>query len=350
MTTAADVRASQVADRRTTPRDTALHSILVVDDEEAIRGLLAAILGGEGYQVAVAANGQEALQHLKGHPVDLLIADVKLPDMDGITLIRRAFESDAKLLAIAITGYGSVDLAVNAMKAGASDFLAKPFSPELVSLTVKRLADLRRLRQENAVLKHSLVRSGSVRLHAVALADFADGGRVEGPDGLTEFERGLAEGERRIVQREGAARERERALLTALAQRLEEAWATLHLSVEEDVNALAFAIAAKVLRQAVEEKRDLVLEQVRVALAHIHDSGVVQIRVHPSDVPILESARDCLVKSCERPVTFVLAGDPNVSPGGCLVRTGSRLVDATLEAQLVRLGEAIRQRERREIH
>ncbi len=346
---ATNVRDPSTNALRTAPRDAALESILVVDDEESLRDLLSTILGGEGYQVAVAATGEDALRHLKAHPVDLLIADIKLPDTDGITLIRRAFEIDAKLLAIAITGHGSVDLAVNAMKAGASDFLTKPFQPELVSLTVKRLADLRRLQQENTVLKHSLIRSGSVRVNAVALADFANGGRVEGPDGLTEFERGLAEGERRVVQRDGAARERARTLLTTLAQRLEEAWKNLHVSVEGEVNALAFAIAEKVLRQAAEEKRDAVLDQVRAALAHVHDSGIVHIRAHPSDIPILESARDCLGKNCERAVTFVLAGDPNVSPGGCLVQTASRLVDATLEAQLLRLGDAIRRRERREI-
>lgn len=347
MSIAAAVGESPSRNRPAIGDDRPLDAILVVDDEESVRDLVATILRGEGYQVALAATGHEALQHVKTSPVDLLIADIKLPDMDGISLIQQAFAIHAKLLAIAMTGYGSVDLAVNAMKAGAADFLTKPFPRDLVVLTVKRLADLRRLQQENTVLKHSLIRSGGIRLNALALADFANGGRVEGPDGLTDFERGIAEGERRIAQREGAARDRERTLLRSLAQRLDEAWTTLHETVEEEVKALAFAIATKIVQRAGDENRQLVLDQVRSALAHIRDSGVVRILVHPQDVGTVESAQDCLGHACDRPVTFVVTGDPSVSPGGCLVQTTSRLVDASLESQLAKLGRTIQQRERR---
>jgi DNA-binding response OmpR family regulator len=318
----------------------------VVDDEESIRRLLAAILSDLGYVVTQAGTGAEALALIKSKPVDLMMVDIKLPDVDGIALMTQAFELDAKLTAVAMTGDGSVDLAVNAMKAGASDFLTKPFVPEVVAMTVRRLADLRRLRQENSVLKHKLVQSGSVRLQHVALADFGKGGRIEGPDGLTDYERGLAEGERRVTQRLGAAREREHAVLSALGRRLEERWSQLHQSVEDDVASLAFSIASKIIRNLGESTRELVMEQIRSALAHLPEGGVVQIVVHPADLTTVESSRDRLAKEFDGSVTLMCSADPEIAPGGCLVQTTSRMVDATLETQLKKLGEAIQQEKR----
>lgn len=334
--------------RRAASVDSALRAVLVVDDEEPIRRLLAGILGEAGYLVMQAGTGSEALSVLRTRPVDLLVTDIRLPDIDGIALMQQAFGFDARMTAITMTGYGTVDLAVNAMKAGAADFLTKPFLPDMVLLTVRRLADLRRLRHENAVLKHRLVQTGTVRLQQLALADFGNGGRIEGPDGLTDYERGVAEGERRAAQRMGAAREREQAVLSALAGRLEERWKTLHQSVEDDVASLAFAVASKIVRQIGESNRDLIVEQVRAALAHIPEGGVVHVTVNPSDLAAVESARDRLAQERERAVTLVSSPDPEIAPGGCLVQTTSRMVDATLETQLMRLAQAIRERGGRE--
>ncbi len=338
------MQAVPIVPHRAASIDSALRMVLVVDDEEPIRRLLAAILGEAGYVVTQAGSGGEALSLLRTRPVDLLITDIKLPDIDGISLMQQAFELDAKMAAVTMTGYGSVDVAVNAMKAGAADFLTKPFMPDMVLLTVKRLADLRRLRQENAVLKHKLVQSGTVRLQHLALADFGNGGRIEGSDGLTDYERGIVEGERRAAQRIGMAREREQAVLSALAGRLEERWKTLHESVEDDVASLAFAIASKIVRQIGETNRDLIVEQVRAALSHIPEGGVVQVTVHPVDLAPVESVRERLGKERERSVTVVCATDPEIAPGGCLVQTTSRMVDATLEMQLMRLAQAMKER------
>jgi len=327
------------------PREPGIATILVVDDEAAIRTLLAQILRDEGYYVTEAATGREALAILHERPVDLLITDIRLPDIDGVAVIRQSFQSGARHTAVAMTGFGSVDVAVNAMKAGAADFLSKPFQPELVAVTVKRLADLRRLRQENQLLKHALVQSGAVRLHNLALADFSNGGRIEGPDGLTEFERGVAEGERRAAQRDAQARERERTVVAGIARRLEEALADLHRSVEEEVVSLAFNIAAKVVKESGEQVKDLVRVQARAALVHLPEGGLVQLRVHPRDLPAVEALKESLKTESERPLAFVCTGDPQIAPGGCLVQTSSRLIDATLETQLLRLGEALQQRE-----
>ncbi len=342
------VQPGRASVHRAAAADSALRTVLVVDDEPSIRELLGTMLRDAGYLVSLAGSGSEALAQLKTRPSDLMITDIKLPDTDGISLMKQAFALDAKLMAVTMTGYGSVDLAVDAMKAGAADFLTKPFLPDVVTLTVKRLADLRRLRQENAVLKHKLVQSGTVRLQNLALADFGNGGRIEGPDGLTDYERGLAEGERRAAQRVGVAKERELAVLCALTQRLEERWKVLHRSVEDDVAALAFGIASKIVRRLGDTTKELVLEQVRAALSHVPEGGTVQILVHPGDLAAVEAARERLGASCEGNVTFLCSADAQIAPGGCLVQTNSRMVDATLEVQLLKLGEAIQARGGRE--
>lgn len=306
------------------------------------------ILEQHGYSMTQAASGAEALTMLQNSPVDLLITDIKLPDTDGISLMKQAFQSDPKLTAVTMTGYGSVDVAVEAMKAGAADFLTKPFQADVVALTVKRLADLRRLRQENAVLKHELVRSGTIRFQHLALADFGNGGRIEGPDGLTDYERGLREGERRVTQAQDSTREQERIVLTSVTRTLEDLCRRVQQSAEQEVASLAFSIATKIVRQAGETTRELVLEQVRAALVHVAGSAVVQITVHPTDLPTVEAAKPHLTGERDRPVTIICASDPRIAPGGCVLHTANRLIDATLDMQLKRLGDAIQARGARE--
>lgn len=317
-------------------------SILVVDDDPGVCRFLAELLSRNGLHTVTAATGAAAIARLQEQSVPVLVFDLRLPDGDGISLIRQALKIDPRLFGIAVTGYGSIETAVEVMKAGAADFLVKPVQPEQVVSTVRRLLDLYRLRHENGVLKGTVIRSSAVRLRSVQLADFGQGDRVADPDGLTEFERGMAEGERRAREREAAARERERRLQADVIRRVEQAMADLQATMEEDVHALAFAIATKIVRQAAETNRDLVLDQVRAALAHVKDAPSVRVRVHPDDVPILEGAREALAGAYEGAVKLVVEGDPSVSIGGCVVQTPTRLVDATLESQLIRLGEALR--------
>ncbi|HXF92849.1 MAG TPA: response regulator [Nitrospiraceae bacterium] len=319
-------------------------SVLVVDDDAGIRRLLAEVLGGNGLRVATAATGAAAIACLRRRSVPVLVVDLHLSDMDGLALIPQVLEIDPRTFIVVVTGYGSVETAVKAMKAGASDFLAKPFQPELVLSTVKRLLELHQLRQERSVLKGTVVKSGAVRLRSPRLMDFGQRDPVPAPDGLTEFERGVAEGERRMREREGAVRAREHMLLAEVIRRLEQTIVGLHATIEEEVRALAFAIATKVVRRAVEASPDLVLDQVQAALARVKDSPSVRVLVHPQDVPILEGAREALTAACEGAVSLVVEGDSGVPPGGCEVQTPTRLVDATLESQLIRLGEALKRR------
>ncbi|HEU4683474.1 MAG TPA: response regulator [Nitrospira sp.] len=338
---ATETRQMESAPRRRAGEGT-LGTVLVVDDEDSICRLVATVLQGEGYEVLRAGTAGQALAILNGRPSDLLLVDVRLPDMDGIALVKQAFEAAPELMAVAMTGYGTVDVAVEAMKAGAADFLMKPFRPDVLTATVRRLTDLRRLKQENAVLKRQLLKAGTVRLLQPALADFANGGRIQGADGLTDYERGAKDEARRSAQREQAERERERALLSALSQRLEDLWKNLHRTVQEDIAALAFSIACKVVRQVGESNREVVLEQIRAALTHVSDGGVVEITVHPADVDVVESMKETLLAGTDRSLTFVCCADPKILPGGCLVQTKSRLIDATLDTQLRRLGEALK--------
>ena len=320
-------------------------AVLIVDDEPSICLLLSEMLQSTGHPVLTAGSVDEALGHLRTRSVAVVIVDVQLGGADGIAFLQQALDVDNRLLGIVMTGHGNIEMAVRAMKSGAADFLTKPFQVELVRLTVSRLLELYRLRQENTVLTRTLIRSGNIQLRTVPLADFSRGNRPFGTDDVTEFERGVAEGEKRSTERVAAARQREQALMTSLMTRLEETWRSLHDTVEEEIASLSFMIAQKVAREAVVEKREVIATQVRSALAHLHESGLVRVRVHPSDLAVLESARTALSQTPHGLLTLKFETDSSLSPGGCLVQAQSLLIDATLDTQLLRLGEALRKRD-----
>lgn len=320
-------------------------AVLIVDDEPSICLLLSEMLQSTGHPVLTAGSVDEALSHLRARSIAVVIVDVQLGGTDGIAFLQQALDVDNRLLGIVMTGHGNIELAVRAMKSGAADFLTKPFQVELVRLAVSRLLELYRLRQENTVLTRTLIRSGNIQLRTVPLADFSRGNRPFGTDDVTEFERGVAEGEKRSTERVAAARQREQTLVTSLMTRLEETWRSLHETVEEEIASLSFMIAQKILREAVVEKREVIVAQARGALAHLHESGLVRVRVHPSDLAVLEAARAALSQTPHGMLTLKFEMDPGISPGGCLVQAQSLLIDATLDTQLLRLGEALRKRD-----
>ncbi|NTW67937.1 MAG: sigma-54-dependent Fis family transcriptional regulator, partial [Nitrospirae bacterium] len=135
-----------------------IETILIVDDEESIRQSLAGILRDEGYEVASAASGREALELLTEAQPALALLDIAMPDMDGIETLRRFKETRPEMQVIMITGHGTIDTAVQTTKMGAYDFLQKPLSLERVSLAVKHGLEDFRLRQENETLKKSIER------------------------------------------------------------------------------------------------------------------------------------------------------------------------------------------------
>ncbi len=130
-------------------------SILVVDDEAEIREGLELLLRSEGYEVALAGSGEAALERLGERPFDVLLLDVSLPDRNGIDLLREIRRSDRSLSIILITAYGSIDMAREAFKSGALDYITKPWSNDELLAQVAQAADTRRLREENLQLKRA---------------------------------------------------------------------------------------------------------------------------------------------------------------------------------------------------
>jgi two-component system response regulator PilR (NtrC family) len=149
MNTAAQPIVPEQPDRRP-PR------ILVVDDERSMRELLAIVLRREGYEVILAENGRAAIDLLQREPVDLLISDIKMPDLSGVDVLRAAKNIDQDILGIMITAFASTDTAVEAMRLGACDYLSKPFDIDLLKMKVREKIENRQLRQENVLLKRTL--------------------------------------------------------------------------------------------------------------------------------------------------------------------------------------------------
>src|SRR3954466_3451236 len=138
----------------------ALRSILIADDEESIRHVLATLLGERGYEVRAVADGEEALRELSARDYDALVTDVRMPRLNGLELVKAAQSASPDTTVIVMSAYGSHDLALEAMKAGAYDYLGKPFRPDEVLLVVRKAEERERLRRENTFLRKQVARRG----------------------------------------------------------------------------------------------------------------------------------------------------------------------------------------------
>ena len=130
--------------------------ILVVDDERSMREMLQIVLRREGYEVLLAENGRAAIDLLEREPVDILISDIKMPDLSGVDVLRAAKKIDQDILGIMITAFASTETAVEAMRLGACDYLSKPFDIDLLKMKVREKIENRQLKQENVLLKRTL--------------------------------------------------------------------------------------------------------------------------------------------------------------------------------------------------
>ncbi|MGH7206390.1 MAG: sigma-54-dependent transcriptional regulator [Nitrospiraceae bacterium] len=133
-------------------------SILIVDDEVPILNSLSKILEDEGYEVTVAKSGAEALKLMTTEPPDLLLLDIWMPEMDGLETLRRAREQAPRLPVMMMSGHGSIETAVKAIKLGAYDYIEKPLSLEHVTLRVRHALDQHRLEEENLSLRTKVER------------------------------------------------------------------------------------------------------------------------------------------------------------------------------------------------
>jgi putative nucleotidyltransferase with HDIG domain/PAS domain S-box-containing protein len=127
--------------------------LLIVDDEVASLSPLCEFLSAAGYQVMGRVSGREALEAMNERRFDLLLTDLMMQEMDGIALLRAAHERDPQLVSIVITGQGTIQTAVDAMKAGAFDYLVKPLQFNMLLQVIARALDVRRLRKENQELR-----------------------------------------------------------------------------------------------------------------------------------------------------------------------------------------------------
>ena len=130
-------------------------TILIVEDEKNTREGLDRALR-RNYQTLLADSGERALQALDETPADIILSDLRLPGMDGLTLIKRALAHDSQPICILLTAYGSIESAVEAMKAGAYDFLTKPVNLDQLELVLQRALRSRQLESENKTLRTQL--------------------------------------------------------------------------------------------------------------------------------------------------------------------------------------------------
>ena len=131
-------------------------AVLVVDDEAGVRASLAAILGDEGYAVDAVDSGEKALTALEARRYDLVLLDVWLPGADGLEVLGRIREADPELPVVVISGHGTIETAVKAVRLGAHDFVEKPLSLEKTLLAVRNALQRRRLETEIRALKQQL--------------------------------------------------------------------------------------------------------------------------------------------------------------------------------------------------
>ncbi len=139
--------------------------ILVVDDEENLRHMMRIILGQEGYAVSEAGSGVQALDIVEREDIDLVLCDIRMPEMDGMTFLERVTAGRNPPIVIMMSAYGTIQTAVSAMKLGAYDYISKPFQPDEVVLTIRKAFEHQSLKDENRKLKRQLAgqdRTGEV--------------------------------------------------------------------------------------------------------------------------------------------------------------------------------------------
>ena len=151
--------------------------VLIVEDDEDIAQALVRLVGGEGLTPLLAKNGRDALQMVRTGDPDVLMTDFRMPEMDGIELMRKAMEIDPELPVILMTGFADVRGAVEAIRAGAHDYLAKPFDHHEIIRVLLRALRERQLKMELKNLVNHVHPSARSKIHPSLFAK-TDPGRL----------------------------------------------------------------------------------------------------------------------------------------------------------------------------
>ena len=130
--------------------------VLVIDDDESFQRILEYNLAQEGYAVLTAGSGEQGLELLRKEGADLVVTDVRMPGMNGLQVLEGVRKIDPNIQVIVITAFGSIEMAVEAMKAGAFHYISKPFNRDELRLTIKKALQLKSLERENLVLRQEL--------------------------------------------------------------------------------------------------------------------------------------------------------------------------------------------------
>src|SRR6516164_1052654 len=139
-------------------------TILVVEDDAENRAAMVKVLESAEYKVLQTDNGQQAVDILNEEDIDILVTDLRLPVMDGVELLKRAKALEQDVEVIMITGHGTVEIAVEAIKEGAYDFITKPIKKAQLLRAVEKAAEKQFLQRENRELRSQLTQSNSRRL------------------------------------------------------------------------------------------------------------------------------------------------------------------------------------------
>jgi two-component system response regulator AtoC len=135
--------------------------ILIIDDEESFRHMLSVILIKEGYEVETASNGEEGLQKSLASPFDQILCDIRMPRMDGLGFLKEIKKTAVDATIIIMSAYGTLDIAIEAMKLGAYDYISKPFKPDEIILTLRKAQEREQLRRENQLLRKEVAKEYS---------------------------------------------------------------------------------------------------------------------------------------------------------------------------------------------
>lgn len=155
--------------------------ILITDDDSDLRELLTEAVKNWGYAVSVAKDGEEALRKLRMERYDVVITDLMMPGMDGLTLLQKIKELDKEILVIIITGYATIETAVKAIESGAYDYIAKPFRLDELMIVIKNACERLRLTSQNkALLEELRTAYGEIAVLKGALAQSS--GQTEAAD------------------------------------------------------------------------------------------------------------------------------------------------------------------------